>query len=265
MVTSSLLLIMAMASAAGGPEIASATAPEPAPEPLLIVPLRVHILNSRDLPFADCKLRDSDVARVVGKLNAIWRPAGIYFGLESIVHDQAANPERVRMLARINRGSLPLNDLQMLLPKENRAFDGFQAYFFHDLPMNGRYLGDDIVILQEQAQLNEVKGGIDEPMPRVLGFTLATALALEPREAPQSSLLAVGTTGIELDKRDIERARRVVQTVKGATTRPEVELALAAAQKAGKADRVKLLRGWLTDIDTPRPRPTGGGQKRDVL
>jgi hypothetical protein len=264
MLTSSFLLLFAVATGAGGPELSRVAQQAQAPEPFVIVPLRVHILASRELPFCDCKLRDSDVTRVVGKLNMIWRPAGIYFGLESIVHDQATNSDRVRVLARIS-GGLPLNDLQLLLPKENRAFDGFQAYFFHELPLNGRYLGDDIVIVQEQAQLNEVKGGIDEPLPRVLGFTLGTALALEPRAAPLSSLLALGTTGIELEKRDIERARRVAQTVKGAMTRPNVESALAASLKAGKTDRVKLLRGWLTDMDTPRARPTAAGRKRDAV
>jgi hypothetical protein len=42
--------------------------------------------------------------------------------------------------------------------------------------MNGSALVDDIVIVTKQAQLNPVEGGIDEPIPRVLGFTIGSPM-----------------------------------------------------------------------------------------
>ncbi len=262
MVTSSLLFTIAMASVAGGPRPSSAAEQAPAADSFLIIPLRAHLLSSPNLPLADCKLRDQDVTRVVGKLNTIWHPAGIYFGLESTVHEPAVQTERFRLMAKLNGGMPSASDLQMLMPKETRVFDGVQAYFFHALPMNGAHLGDDIVVVQEGAQLNEVKGGIDEPMPRVLGFALGTALGLEPRREPQTSLLAPGTTGIELDEADVDRAQRVAKTVEGAMTRAEAQQALDAAQKAGKTDRAKLLRGWLAEIDAPNRAVRSKGRSR---
>ena len=75
---------------------------------VLILPLRVHILTARDLELADCKLRDSDVTRIVGKLNEIWSKAGVYFGLEAIVREPAAQTHRFRELGgeeRMRSGS----------------------------------------------------------------------------------------------------------------------------------------------------------------
>jgi enoyl-CoA hydratase/carnithine racemase len=99
--------------------------------------------------------------------------------------------------------------------------------------MNGSALVDDIVIVTEQAQLKPVEGGIDEPIPRVLGFTIGVALGLEARRVPETSLLALGTTGTDLSAGDIDRARRVAKTVTGVMTIDETQKAAAAAQAAG--------------------------------
>jgi hypothetical protein len=136
----------------------------------------------------------------------------------------------------------------MLLPRAGRAFEGFQAFFFHELPMNGALLGDDIVIVREHPELNPVEGGTDEPTARVLGFTLGRTLGLKARREPETSLLAVGTTGIELDSADVTLARRVAKTVQGVMGADEIQNAATAAQAAGHADRAKRLRSWLAEI-----------------
>ena len=96
--------------------------------------------------------------------------------------------------------------------------------------------------------MNPVDEGIDEPIPRVLGFTIGVALGLEARREPVTSLLALGTTGTDLNTSDIDRARRVAKTVTGVMTIDETEKAAASAQAAGQADRARRLRSWLAEI-----------------
>src|SRR5262245_46861393 len=46
---------------------------EPPPyEEFVVIPLRVHILSASDLPEVDCRLSDTDVTRILGKVNHIW-------------------------------------------------------------------------------------------------------------------------------------------------------------------------------------------------
>jgi hypothetical protein len=130
--------------------------------------------------------------------------------------------------------------------------------------MNGVSLVDDIVILNEQAQLNAVNGGIDEPIPRVLGFTIGVTLGLTPRRAPETSLLAVGTTGTELNAADVALARGVAKTVEGVMTVEEAQKAAVAAQAAGQVDRAKLLLSWLTEIAAAKKAPEKGRRTADV-
>ena len=246
MIAAVVILLTGIVGFAGEPQPPGDLAEQAiAPDQFLIVPLRAHILTAPDLKLADCKLQDADVRRIVGKLNRIWSKAGIYFGLESIVREPAAQRDRFRLMIQLKGGELGNTDIQLLLPKQSRAFDGLHAFFFHELPFNGTYLGDDCAIVQEGARLNEVKGGIDEPMPRVLGFSLGLALGLQPRREPQTSLMALGTTGVALDADDVERARRVAKTVNGVMTMAE---ARQAAQGAGNADASKRLQSWLAEI-----------------
>lgn len=266
----SLLVVGAIVTAAEAQVPARGRDQSPNPDVALIVPLRIHILTAADLDLANCKLRDSDIKRIVAKLNSIWKKAGIYFGLESIVHEPAVQTERFRLLVELNEGKLAPRDFASLVPKPSRAFDGLQVVFFHELPMNGAYIGDDLVLAQEGAQLNPVPGGIDEPIPRVLGFALAHALSLEARRGPETSLLAVGTTGIELDAREIARARRVAKTVKGAMTVDEVKLGAKTAQASGQAERAQRLQMWLKEIQAgarnaaaKRPGSAGRGAPRN--
>jgi hypothetical protein len=221
----------------------------------LIVPIRVHILNSPEFGLANCTLRDSDINRVVGRLNAIWSQAGITFGVESIVHEPVAQRDRFRLVVELKEGQLDLADLDLLLPKASRVFDGVNVYFFHELPFNATYLGGDCVLVQERAKLNEVQGGTDEPMARVAGHCLGRALSLLPRREPETSLMALGTTGFALDADEVDRSRRVAKTVPGAMTLAQVRKAADTAQAGGDATRAKLLKSW---IDAATSAKAGG-------
>jgi len=252
MLAASLVLALGFSIVADNPFSARVVAGPPAPAEFLIVPVRVHVLSSPDLELANCKLRDSDLSRVIAKLNAIWSQAGITFGVESIVREPAAQRDRFRLLVELTQGQLDMADLELLLPKPSRVFDGLNVYFFHDLPFNGSYLGGDCVLVQEGAQLNEVKGGSDEPMARVVGHCAGRALSLLPRRGPETSLMALGTTGIDLDADELGRARRVAKTIPGVMTMAEARKAADAAQAAGDAARAKLLKSWIDAVPTKR-------------
>jgi hypothetical protein len=255
MVISSMILAIGVASFVDDFQPAGAVSRPPAADQFLIVPMRVHILSSTELGLADCKLRDADIARIAAKLNSIWNTAGIYFGLESIVREQAVQTERLRVIAALRKGEIEPSDFTVLLPKPSRVFDGLQVFFVHRLPFNGTYLGDDCAIVQEGAALTEVNGGIDEPLPRVLGFAFGRAFGLEPRDGPRTSLLYPGTTGINLDASEVEQARKVARTVKGVMTVTELRKAADAAQKSGQAERAQKLGTWLREISTSKPDP----------
>ena len=222
MIVSSMIVAIGLVTFVDEPKPADVVSQPPALDQFLIVPLRVHIFVSPGFEQVDCKLGDADVTRIVGKLNSIWNKGGIHFGLESIVREQPAHTDRFRLILEMKKGEFELSDFAMLLPKPSRVFDGLQVFFFHELPFNGAYLGDDCVIVQEGAALNEVKGGSDEPIPRVLGFSFGRALGLQPRREPRTGLLAPGTNGINLDPTEVEQARKVARTIKGVVTVAEV-------------------------------------------
>jgi hypothetical protein len=243
-----VFLVIGLATLTDRPEPLGDLAQPIASDRFLIVPLRAHVLSAPDLELANCKLKDADVTRLVGKLNTIWNKAGIHFGLESIVREPAAQRDRFRLMTELTGGELEMSDFQLLLPKPSRVFDGLHAVFFHELPFNGAYLGDDCAIVQEGARLKPVAGGSDEAVPRVLGFALGRALGLQPRREPETSLMALGTTGVALEADDVARARRVAQTIKGVMTTSEARQSASAAQAAGQADRAKQVRSWLAEI-----------------
>ncbi len=261
MIAISLVLALGISMVTDGPGSARVGTGTQAPAEYLIVPVRAHVLISADLELANCKLRDSDITRVVAKLNSIWSQAGITFGVESIVREPAAQRDRFRVLVELSQGQLDMADLELLLPKPSRVFDGLNVYFFHDLPFNGSYLGGDCVLVQEGARLNEVAGGTDEPMARVAGHCVGRAFSLVPRPEPQSSLMALGTTGFALDADEAARARRVAKTIPGVMTVAEARKAAASAQAAGDAGRAKLLKSWIDAVptkqaaDSARPKP----------
>ena len=72
---------------------------------MIVIPLRVHVLTADDLPEVDCRLHDEDVERIVGKVNGIWRAAGIHWGLESIVHEEAEGADRFRLIRDLQGGA----------------------------------------------------------------------------------------------------------------------------------------------------------------
>src|SRR5262245_50239662 len=90
----------------------------PAHDQFLVIPLRIHLLSSTELPEVNCKVSEADIKRIVGKMNGIWHKAGIHWGLESLRKEPAARESRFRM-ARDLGGAGNLGLFRVLFPDES--------------------------------------------------------------------------------------------------------------------------------------------------
>jgi hypothetical protein len=236
------LVLLALFSTSG--HAADVTDPPPSDQ-FIVIPLRVHVLSSDDLPEIDCHLTDADVERIIGKVNRIWHVAGIHFGLESIVREPAALPLWFRAYRDLEpRRRTPLGLYQLLLPIEDRRFAGLHVYYLHEFPVNGVYFGDDFAVVQETSALRPVPGGIDEPIPRVTAHELGHALGLSHRQ-DRTNLLASGTTGTLLNQAEVSLARSRAARIAGALPMPELR---KAAGSSNNLERGRMLRGWLDQV-----------------
>ncbi len=241
------LLIASLLSLGDDP----AAVPPPILDDLVILPLRVHVLSADGLPEIDCNLSDDDIRRIVGKVNAIWRPAGIFWGLESIVREPAAHQDRFRIRRQLSPdGFLPLGTYQSLIPTRGRIEHGLDVYYLHRFAVNGVYLGDRIALVQETARLREVPGGIDEPLPRVTAHELGHALGL-PHRQDRTNLLASGTTGTGLNAKEIEKARVIADSMPGRLTYLELR---NRAEIEDDPSRRSLYAAWLSELRDPDSR-----------
>jgi hypothetical protein len=249
-----LLGVLADPSGARGDGKSPDLVDPPAFEAFLVIPLRVHVLSSGDLPELNCKLRDDDVTRIFGKVNRIWNKAGIHWGLDSIVREPAARQEKFR-LARDLDGPRNLGLYRLLIPEASHAFDGLHVYYIHRFVVNGVWLGDDAALVQETARLREVEGGIDEPVPRVTAHELGHGLGL-PHRQDRTNLLASGTTGTLLNADEAETVRDTARRLKGVRTVPALKVAAAEAESSGDLARARKAWTWLSEIpgagDEPR-------------
>ena len=232
-------LILATSRIAGAQDVPA--------EQFVIVPLRVHLLTSADIDQANCKMTEAEAARVVANINAIWHKAGIHFGVESILREPVAQRERFLIVAGLGGGQVGPNDLRILLPRASRASDGLHVYFFHDLPFNSAFMGDDAVFTNEQAQVSPIAGGGKDPVARVTAHALGNLMALPNVNDPQN-LMGNGTSGIALTGSQAEAARKLARTIAGATTVAGLRKAESAAQAKGDTATARRLHSWLAEV-----------------
>ena len=205
----------------------------------LIVPLRVHLLSASNAPAWHTTLKESDITRILKKVNGIWSQAGIYFHVESVTREEANAQGQYELFQ-------PQKNLQWLpriRPEASCSERLLHVYYVKDLPVNGIHFMEGNFV-KDTASLREVPGGIDEPLPRVTSHELGHALGLMHRQN-ETNLLASRTTGVSLNEEEIQRAR---DTAKGMTW-----VQSASAGPAGTEELRRFLKG-IAEADLPHKR-----------
>ncbi len=164
----------------------------------LVVPVRVHILQCDKAEALHCRLREDDVRRVFGKANRIWNMGGIAFHLESIVTEDAAHTDAF--------DESLLESFKSTRPAKSAVPGMIHVFYVHKLPTNGVFMGRDSIFVKDTAALREVKGGVDEPIPRVTSHEIGHAMGL-PHRQNTINLMASGTTGWSLNDEEIDAVR----------------------------------------------------------
>jgi hypothetical protein len=193
----------------------------------LIVPVRVHRLQSKESDALHCRLKDGDIRRVFSKANRIWNKAGLALGIESITTESALHP------ADFDEDRL--DSFRGTRPAETHPAGMIHLYYVHQLPTNGVFMGRDALFVKDTAALRPVKGGVDEPLPRVSSHEIGHAMGL-PHRQDTINLMASGTTGWSINDSEID-------TVRAWATTQEWVLRPAAALEKGYAELIASLPG----------------------
>ena len=214
-----------------------------------LLPVRFHLLESEHQEPLHCQLSIEDVDRILGKVNLIWQQASIYFYLESVVQEPAANQY---VIGGFTRGA-PLQLYPLIRPRQSMAHNMFHLYCIHEFQPNGATIGGhDVIFFKDTASLIPVEGGIDEPLPRVLSHQLGYALSLGNAE-DTAYLMANGTTGTLLSEREVFTARQAVESIEWHMTPTTMSEAAASHVEKGAMREARQLYETLMAVPGRSP------------
>jgi hypothetical protein len=238
---SGLLVLLFVSSTFAADPATQPAATRPPAADIIFLPLHVHVLSAKDRPDIDCSLKDEDLDRILGKVNKVWRQAGIQFMVQPIRREQAVKIDEFdKQKEKIQAGGL--GAYRLLAPPETRDLTGLHVYYVHELPPNGVYIGGNLAFVKETASLRKVEGGIDEPLPRVTSHELGHGLGL-PHRQDKTNLMASGTTGTSFNEAEIAISRGKAKAMKGSMTRAQVEEQIKSADGKSVTALKKLLEG----------------------
>jgi hypothetical protein len=214
----------------------------------LLAPLRVHLLKAKDFPRIQTTLTRTDIDRILGKLNGVWAQAGLQFYLESLVSEDANDPE-IHAESAIQASRSALLGLR---PKDSFISNLFHIYYLKELPMNGIYFPEGIFV-KDTASLRPVTGGLDEPIPRVTSHELGHALSL-PHRQDTTNLMASGTTGRWLNHDEVQQARAVALKSNAFSSAPDLMTKADTLSRDNSRKEATVLYSILATIPLQDPQ-----------
>ncbi len=221
----------------------------------LLAPLRIHLLQDTNAPPVHTTLTDSDIGRILGKMNRIWSQAGIHFYLESLLREKAVNGKDYDPKKRAGRDTLlPLR------PQESLSRETFHVYYVKQLRPNGIFLGPASFV-KDTARLRKAEGGIDEPLPRVSSHELGHALGLGHRQNI-TNLMASGMTGCWLNSEEIETTRDRASKISWVSKANEVLQQAETLYASAQSEKAAPLYARLAEVPLNDKRITLARERR---
>jgi len=199
-----LVFIASVPCGAGEPPAKEAKDVKPeAKLPVLTVPVRVHLMQSKTTPAMHTTMTEADVRRIFGKVNMVWSQAGVHFEIESLVHTEAA------VLSEEMEKKDEFVRVHTMVPKASLGAGMLNVCYVKEVKPNG-FLHAGLIVVKDTASLRSVEGGFDEPLPRVTSHEIGHALSL-PHRQDRTNLMASGTTGFSLNEAEIKAAREIAK------------------------------------------------------
>ncbi len=157
--------------------------------------VRLQLVQSDELEALNARLSDAEVGELMTAVNETWAQAGIVWGLESIVREDARNESLFRR-ALTDPTVNPISVLTSVLTPENLRRDIWNVFMIRDFGgrLGGVYLpSEKVVVSTEIDPLGQ--RDIDGGMARILAHELGHSLGLihVPCTA-QGNLMATGCT-----------------------------------------------------------------------
>ena len=173
------------------------------PNPSLVIPVRIHLLQSSQYPVLQSAITEPTIRSLWAEVDSIWSIARIRFEIRSIASLTALNVPPKRLFQRDR------NWVKSAIPMTKLHGDALDLCFVHEMGPNGFYYGEPVVV-SETPSAYKVRGGASDRVARVIAHELGHALTLQHRD-PKTALMASGSTGIDLNEREIQSARAAAE------------------------------------------------------
>ncbi|MFN0080666.1 MAG: matrixin family metalloprotease [Prosthecobacter sp.] len=180
--------------------------------PLIILPVRVHLVQSAYHPQLQTTLGEADVRALFVEVNTIWSQAGIRFQLEAVGVLSALNVVPKKWFEKDR------NWVKSAIPTNRFSAAAIDVCFVGEMGPNGFFYGEPVVVC-EKPEFTKVQGGADNPVARVAAHELGHVLFLQHRQ-DHTNLMASGRNGISLNKQEINDARQRARQIMGQVSLP---------------------------------------------
>lgn len=168
--------------------------------PLISLPVQVHLIRSTSHPRLQAQVTETELKGILGEVNDIWAQAGIRFELKGVDELKARGIALKKWFQRDR------NWVKAAIPTDQFSPLAIDVCFVHDMGPNGFFYGEPVVVC-ENPEFTEVRGGSNNPVARVLAHELGHVLFLVHRQ-DHVNLMASGRNGVGMNRDEIKKARQ---------------------------------------------------------